>query len=104
MSTKSTRHSLFAASFLLIASGVPAAFAAPLGLAGAAIQTTPMAITVQDCFIDDGYGRRTSCDSPFKQRETVNRPTYEECTIDDGYGRKVSCSAFIKEPHPAETK
>ena len=103
MNTKYISRALIAFGLLLTASNISAAVSAPLR-SGVVTPTVSHMTTVQDCYIDDGYGRRTSCDSFFKERETINRPIHENCTIDDGYGRKVSCSAFIKERQASEKK
>jgi len=94
--------------FLLSVAGLTllasAAAAAPLSVSQSAPSASTMLLQVQDCFIDDGYGRRSPCDSFYRERSLTNQPAPAGCTIDDGYGRKSSCEAYFKERQEAEKK
>jgi len=89
------------AGLTLLASAAPAA---PLSISQYAPSAAQMLLQVQGCFIDDGYGRRSSCDAFYRQRVETNQPAPAGCTIDDGYGRKTSCEAYFKERQEAEKK
>jgi hypothetical protein len=80
------------------------AVSSPLNGGGTAYTTQPTLRLAQGCFIDDGYGRRTSCDSYYREQQLVNRPMHPGCTVDDGYGRTSSCDAYFKERQAEEKK
>ena len=93
-------------SFLLSVAGLTllasAAAATPLSVSQSAPAAAPMLLQVQGCFIDDGYGRKSSCDSFYRQRVETNQPAPAGCTVDDGYGRKSSCETYFKERQDTE--
>jgi len=81
-----------------------ASTAAPLSISQTAPSAPPMLLQVQGCVIDDGYGRKASCDSFYRERMESNQPAPAGCTIDDGYGRKSSCESYFKERQESEKK
>src|SRR5262245_37668424 len=74
------------------------ASAAATALSGSTDARPVKAATIQlaqQCYTDDGYGRRRPCSASYKRQHPDWRAG-DSCYTDDGYGRKRPCSAAYK--------